>query len=232
MSQVVFMPGFDGDAALRRDFVGEMSRRHEVRAVSYPNHPLGSLDEYRVRAMGEAPVDWEPALVAESFSGLVATRWAAVDPRIRAVVLCGAFASNPLGLATRLGASLPGLVKLGPAVFDNAVRLSGDRRRRRWSSELTRTMANLRDEVVAERLRLIADEDTSSMLSALRVPVVIVHFTGDMVISDAAHAHLVAACREPHVVRLEGPHFGLETRPRECALAIDAALRSVVPSWS
>ncbi len=79
MSQIVFLPGFDGNAELRRDFTAALGKRHEVRAVSYPNRTLGSLDAYRVQAMGEAPVDWRPVLVAESFSGLVATGWASVD---------------------------------------------------------------------------------------------------------------------------------------------------------
>ena len=76
MSRIVFMPGFDGDASLRRDFLAALGRGNEVVAVSYPNRPLGTLDEYRVHGMWQVPVDWKPVLVAESFSGLVAARWA------------------------------------------------------------------------------------------------------------------------------------------------------------
>ena len=233
MSQVAFLPGFDGAAGLRRDFLAALGRRHEVRSVTYPNRALGSLDEYRVFAMGEVPVDWKPVLVAESFSGLVAARWAAIDPRVRALVLCGSFAANPMGLATSLGISMPGLVKRGPAFFDSAVQqMSAEPARRRWSAEFTAQMARLPDEVVAERLRIIAIEDTSPTLAELQVPVVILHFDEDQLIGPAAHEHLVAACRRPHVVRLPGPHFALEIRPRECARAIDRALAAVLPAPS
>jgi len=229
MSQIVFLPGFDGNAALRRDFVAALGKRHEVRAVSYPNRTLGSLDAYRVQAMGEVPVDWRPVLVAESFSGLVATRWASLDPRVQALVLCGSFARNPLGYATGLGATWPALVKLGPALMNAAGQFSSEPARRRWSEGFSRTMGELGNDVVAERLRLVATEDVGPTLAALAIPVVVVQFDDDLVINPMARAHLQAACARPHVVRLPGPHFALETRAAECAAAVDRALAAVVP---
>lgn len=229
MSQIVFLPGFDGNAELRRDFTSALGKRHDVRTVSYPNRTLGSLDAYRVQAMGEAPVDWRPVLVAESFSGLVATRWASLDARVEALVLCGSFARNPLGYATQLGASWPALVKMGPALMNPAAQLSSEPARRRWAAGFSRTMGELRNDVVAERLRLIAGEDIGPALAALAVPIVLVQFDDDLVITPMARAQLVAACARPHVVRLPGPHFALETRAAECAAAIDRALAAVLP---
>jgi pimeloyl-ACP methyl ester carboxylesterase len=230
MSRIVFLPGFDGEAALRRDFVAALAARHEVRAVSYPNRTLGSLDAYRVHAMAEAPVDWRPVLVAESFSGLVAARWASIDPRVQALVLCGSFARNPLGYATELGATLPALVRIGPALMNPAVQLSADPARRRWSAGFARALGALRNDVIAERMRLIATEDVGAILGALSIPVVILQFEHDLVISASAREHLQASCARPHVVRLAGPHFALETRPSECAEAIARALAAVMPA--
>ena len=230
MSRIAFMPGFDGDAALRRDFVAELGRGNEVVAVSYPNRTLGTLDEYRVHAMSQVPVDWKPVLVAESFSGLVAARWAAIDSRVRALVLCASFARNPMGYATGFGAAWPALVKLGPVLMNPAVQLSSDPARRRWSSDLARTVGGMRADVVAERLRLIAAEDVGPMLRALAIPVVLVQFEDDLVIGAAAREHLRSVCPEPHVVRVAGPHFALETRPTECANAIAKALAAVLPA--
>jgi pimeloyl-ACP methyl ester carboxylesterase len=224
MSQIVFLPGFDGHAGLRREFLDGLARRHEVRGVSYPNRALGSLDAYRDHAMAEAPVDWKPALVAESFSGLVAARWAAIDARVSALVLCAAFARNPVGRMASLGAVLPGLVKVGPAFMRPAAHASGDERRKRWAVGLSGALAALDDDVVAERLRLIERADAAPELSALRIPVFLVQFRGDEVIGPTAQAHLERACHRPRVLRLDGPHFALETRPAECAAAIGAAL--------
>ena len=224
MSQLIFLPGFDGNASLRSEFTEALARNHEVRAVSYPNRVLGSLDAYRDHAMAEAPVDWKPVLVAESFSGLVAARWAATDSRVCALVLCGSFARNPVGHAASLGAILPSLVKLGPAFMGPLTWATRDERRARWGAGLSRAMASLDDAVVAERLRLIASEDVSDSLRALHIPVVVVHFESDLVIPGQARTDLEAACRNPRVLRLEGPHFAIATHPSECAAAISASL--------
>ena len=223
MSQVVFLPGFDGRADLRREFTDALAARHEVRAVSYPNRVLGSLEAYRDHAMAAAPVDWKPVLVAESFSGLVATRWAEEDSRVQALVLCAAFARNPVGQAASLGAMLPALVKLGPA-FMSPLAWGSDERRMRWGAGLSRALGDLPDSVVAERLRLIADEDVSKSLARLRIPVFVVHFNGDLVINAFARTHLEEACHSPRVLRLEGPHFAIATRPVESAAAISALI--------
>lgn len=229
MIPVVFLPGFDGDAALRSEFTAALGERRALRAVSYPNRPLASLDAYRAHAMAEMPVDWRPALVAESFSGLVAARWAAQDARVRALVLCGAFARNPVGAAAALGASWPALVKAGPALWSPFSRASGDARRMRWARELSRAMGRLRDDVVAERLRLIAGEDAGPGLAALPIPVVVVNFDADRVVGAAARAHLASVCQNAEVLNLPGPHFALATRPRECAAAIGACLGRLFP---
>ena len=228
MSQIVFLPGFDGNAQLRRDFCQALANhQHEVLPVSYPNRLLGTLDHYRVHATAETPVDWSPILVAESFSGLVAARWAAVDMRVRAVVLCGSFARNPVGLAAGLGASWPALVKFGQSMLPPVT--PHDSPRRRWSDAFTRALTSLSDEVLAERLRLIATEDVTENLSTLSVPVVLVQYQSDLVINPQARAHLERVCRKAEVLKVPGPHFAIETKPREVAAVIHQRLAKLFP---
>ena len=138
-------------------------------------------------------------------------------------MLCGAFARNPVGHAASLGVILPGLVKLGPAFMSPMSWASGDERRARWGAGLSRALSGLDDDVIAERLRIVATEDVGPQLQALRIPIVVVHFDSDVVIGPIARSHLESVCHEPIVLRLEGPHFALETRPMECAAAIGAA---------
>ena len=227
---IVFLPGFDGEATLRAEFLEALALDHAVVGVTYPPRTLGTLDNYRLSAMGQVPVDWHPVLVAESFSGLVAARWAAVDPRVAGVVLCASFARNPVGAAAALGASLPSLVKLGPEFLRPLAALSGDAARSRWSRGLARTMRALPPAVVAERLRLLGREDAGEGLARLRVPLLLVQFEDDRVVGRAARDHLEAVCHNAHVLRLPGPHFALETRPRECAAAIGERIRALAPS--
>lgn len=229
MTPIVFLPGFDGNARLRQDFMNELGHEHRVRGVTYPNRKLGTLDGYRDYAMGQVPVDWRPWLVAESFSGLVAARWASVDARVQGVALCGSFARNPVSMAALVGASLPGVVKLTPWLSFPSVRASRDPLRMRWSDGYTRALAELDDQVIAERLRLIAREDVGPLLAGLRVPLIIVQFDEDQVVRPASQAHLEAVCHNAQVLRLPGPHFAIETKPRECAQAIGEKIRALAP---
>ena len=228
--ELVFLPGFDGVPELRRPFIEALALEVVVHAVRYPPYPLGTLDEYRRYAAVEAKGDAALVLVAESFSGLVAARWAATDQRVAALVLCGCFARNPVGFAANLGAILPGLTKLGPRVCNVFASKPANAIHRDWAEGLVQALRTMRDEVVAERLRLIAREDVGADLAALRIPVVLLQFERDLVIPAQARSALEAVCHNAAIVNVPGPHFALEVQPAECAAAILGQLRAHFPA--
>ncbi len=219
-NEIVFMPGFDGVAELREDFVQELRGIAPARAIGYPNRTLETLNGYARFASSQSTAESRPVLVAESFSGLVAARWAANDPHVAAIVMCGAFARSPTAWS-EIAASWPATAQFVGANFMNPMSyFSGDPARRRWSQALTTAVGSLRREVVAERLRIISTEDVGADLKSLRIPVVLAQFQDDLVIGIDTRAQLEAACHEPRVVRIPGPHFAIETRPREAAAAL------------
>jgi pimeloyl-ACP methyl ester carboxylesterase len=63
----------------------------------------------------------------------------------------------------------------------------------------------------------------------MHAPIVVVQFEGDEVVGPAARDHLESVCHNAQVVRLPGPHFAIETRPRECAQAIMERIRTLAP---
>lgn len=228
--EIVFLPGFDGEPELRRAFVDALAFEAPVRMVRYPRYPLGTLDAYQRFAASEAKGIVPQVLVAESFSGLVAARWAARDPGVAALVLCGAFARNPVGVMANLGAALPSLTKLGPRLTGAFARGPRDFVHREWATGLEKALREMRDEVVAERLRLIADEDVRAELASVGAPIVLLQYDGDQVIPVRARRELESVCHNAAVVRIDAPHFALETQPRACAEAIRARLRILFPS--
>ena len=220
-TEILFLPGFDGAGELRAPFVAALGE-HPARAVAYPNRTLGSLNGYVRHASAGVRPGARPLLVAESFSGLVAARWAAADPHVAGVVLCGAFARAPVPYAA-LGASMPSLAQfMAGWIMAPSGMVAIDPARRQWSQGLGAALRALDPAVIAERLRLIASEDVGAELRALRVPVVIVQFEDDLVIDRDARAYLESCCAGARVVKVRGPHFAIETRPRESAKAIAA----------
>lgn len=223
---VLFLPGFDGNGRLREGFLKELRPAYDARGVTYPNDAMGSLAGYCRFAASQVAHDDRVILIAESFSGLVAARWAARDPHVEGVVLCGAFARNPVWAAS-LGAALPNVVRFG-AQFLGPLRMgSPDPLRRQWSRDFARTLHELAPEVIAERLRLIAEEDVSEDLRALRIPVILLQFDGDLVVGPRARGELETVCHNARVIRHPGPHFALETQPRSCADALRGHLLEI-----
>lgn len=219
-TEIVFMPGFDGVGELRREFVEALAGIAPASAIGYPNRTFESLNGYARFASSHVSPESRPVLVAESFSGLVATRWAAQDPHVAAIVLCGAFARNPVAWSG-VAASMPATARfLGANLVNPMTYFSGDPARRRWSGALKTAMRSLHKDVVAERLRIIATSDVSAELRSLRIPVVLAQFDEDLVIDPESRAALQAACLEPRVVKIPGPHYAIETRPREAADAL------------
>jgi pimeloyl-ACP methyl ester carboxylesterase len=228
-TDIVFMPGFDGVGELRREFVEALAGIAPACAIDYPNRTLESLSGYARFASSQVSPKSRPVLVAESFSGLVATRWAAQDPHVAAIVLCGAFASNPVAWSG-FASSMPATAQfLGANLVNPMTYFSADPARRRWSAALKTAMGSLHKDVVAERLRIIATSDVRAELGSLRIPVVLVQFEEDLVIDPASRAALEAACFEPRVVKVAGPHYAIETRPRESVAALRPNLAALFP---
>lgn len=230
-TEVLFLPGFDGAGALREPFLAALGGHRPARAIDYPNRPLHSLNGYCRHVAAQVSSGARVVLIAESFSGLVAARWASMDPHVEALVLCGSFARNPVTWASSVGASLPGVVRFG-AGFLTPPTGNRDPMRLQWSRNLSKTLRALDDAVIGERLRLIADEDLRPELRALTIPIVLVQFEDDLVVGPRARGELEEVCHNAHVVRFPGPHFAIETMPRECAEAIGPRLRSITTRTS
>ena len=226
-TEIVFLPGFDGVAELRAEFVAALGRHYPVRAVGYPDRALETLNGYARHAASQVGPESRPVVIAESFSGLVAARWAARDPHVAGLVLCGAFARTPVPWAA-LGASMPAMAQFLGANFLNPMSfLVRDPARQRWSEALAAAVRSMRRDVIAERLAIIATEDVSRDLGRLRIPLIIAHFDDDFVIGADARGHLESVCHNAEVVRVPGPHFAIETRPRESAAAIAPRLAAL-----
>jgi pimeloyl-ACP methyl ester carboxylesterase len=225
-TEVVFLPGFDGTAQLRASFVEAIGRHHPARAVGYPHdRKLETLSGYCRHAAAQVTPASRPVLIGESFGGLIAARWAAQDPHVAAIVLCGAFAQSPVPWAS-IGASMPLMAQFVGANFlvNPMGYVSGDPARRRWTQAFSTAINSLDREVIAERLRIIATENVARDLQALRIPIILLQFEDDLVVGESARNALEAVCQNARIVRFKGPHFAIETRPLESAEALRAPL--------
>ena len=94
--QVLILPGLDGEAALRVEFVATLAPFLPTRCLSYPDH-LSRYDDLLPLIQDQmATIEGDFILIAESFSGPLALRIAETPPAgLKGILWVGSFISAP-----------------------------------------------------------------------------------------------------------------------------------------
>jgi len=149
-------------------------------------------------------------LVAESFSGPLALRYAAAHPGwVRAVVLCASFISSPV---PRWVSHLvfDGLFRMpmpSPAV---RLLLVGWDAPRSLVELVRRVIQRVRPGVLAYRVRQVMELDCQDALARCNAPVLYLRAGHDRIVGTGCARRIVAAGRNVTVRRVDGPHLLLQ----------------------
>lgn len=210
------LPGMHGTTEMFEPLLGALPSTFDVTPIGYPTDvPLG----YDALLERLAPPGGPFAIVAESFSGPLAIRFAATRPRgLEALVLVSSFARCPVA-APRVAAPLlaprffrtppPPLVvralMLGPEATDEEVEAVRHR------------LARVAPEVLAHRLREILRVDVRDAFAHLELPLLYVHGRRDRLVGAGVPRELSKRNPSLRVETLDGPHLLLQRRPAEAA---------------
>jgi pimeloyl-ACP methyl ester carboxylesterase len=223
---VVLLPGLDGTGKLFAEFVQVLGSAVESQIVAYPkDEPLG-YRELEVLARAALPRDRPFVVLGESFSGPIAIRIAAQPPAaLVGVILCGTFARNPyplFGWAGPLAAWFP--LKSLPQ-WVRAPMMWGSMSPDRAPEQLARAIADVSDAVIRHRIAALLAVDESAALARIQVPTLVLQADHDLVIPDSATRWILETAPRAQLVRIDGPHLLLQTRPVECAAAVTEFVR-------
>ena len=216
---LVLLPGLDGTGLMFEPFLKALPD-FETRVVAYPP-ALVSYAACLHHARTHLPKDRPFLLLGESFSGPVALALAAERPEgLVAVVLCGTFARNP---RPGLGWTAPLLRLLPPVRLPvGTVRflLLG-----RWATGplmdlVRRVLPAVPKATLRDRLLAVLAVDQTPLLARLQVPALALVAARDRLVPLAALQHLKVHLPGLDAVRLQGPHWLLQTRPDAAAQAI------------
>jgi pimeloyl-ACP methyl ester carboxylesterase len=207
--RLVLLPGLNGSSSLFAPLLAQLGDL-PCSVLELPHHGPQSHDNL-AKALGDQLGETPFVLLGESFSGPLAFRLALRPPSaMKGLILAASFLSPPhplLPLACRLPipANLPAPAWLlrwlciedaAPAVLQL----------------LENEIRHLSPQLVRQRLQAMAR--LKSPQASLSLP------TRDRLVSHAAAASISVYCRDLRVSRIEGPHFLLQSRPRDCAQAI------------
>jgi pimeloyl-ACP methyl ester carboxylesterase len=218
---MILLPGFDGTGELFGPLVAALSPRHPTTVIRYRDER--TFDDY-VNTVSAALPEHGATLIAESFSGPVALAVMARHPnKIQRAVLCATFVEGPFRRLTKLARFVPTAMfglhigqramlqqfclddACDPTLMDRAITV----------------VKSMPGSAVAARLNVLAELQVRTLCQDIRTPILILRATGDRLVSSSRYRQLIEALPGAIVRDIDGPHLLLQSRPRECAQAID-----------
>ena len=208
----------DGTGRLFQPLEASIGKQARSTTVSYPTtEPLGydALLEVVEASLPEEPF----VLVAESFSGPLAIRLAAENPRLlRGLVLCNTFVTSPFPPSLlRCCSTMAWLLFLPTPAFLIRWFLLGRGAATHLVARTRTTIASVRLAVLATRLREIASVDVPRALARIDVPVLYLAGSQDRLLSVRGMRSIKDASRDVEIETIQGPHLLLQACPEEAA---------------
>lgn len=227
-STLVLLPGMDGTGILFRPFLQALVDDLPVKVVAYPaDKPMG-YDELGEFVLNALPTEGPVVLLGESFSGPIAAALAArLGDRVRGLVLCCTFMSNPRP-ALRPLLPFAGLIPFAAIPVGLAARpLLGSFATPALKSLLAEALALVSPAVLRARLKSVATVNATEALAAVKVPVLYLQASSDALVPARAVRKARKACPAMKVQVIHGPHCLLQVAPAEAAAAVLAYVSEV-----
>jgi len=227
----VLLPGLHGTADLFDRFIAAAPESACLRVVTYPTDRCLGWNQLHQHVASELAGEPPVVLIAESFGGPLALRFAADHPdEVRAVILCASFVSPPVPrplcyLATPLIWTFFPIPGLAIRAF-----LSGMRADARLVTQVRQAIRANPPRVLAHRVRIAAGTNARNSLRKCQSPILYL---------AAAHDRLVGARSRRRIGRIrpaietqfmETPHLLLQTRPEEAWRRIRQFLGELPPT--
>ena len=216
---LVLLPGMDGTGIMFEPFL-EALGKWPTRVLRYPV-ALTSYADCIAFARDHLPVDRPFLLLGESFSGPVALALGAERPKgLVGVVLCSTFARNPrpgLGWLAPLLRTLPA-PRLPPSWLRRL--LLGGRKAGAMEHLVDTMLTFFPPATLKGRLLAVGALDHTECLRQIQVPMLALVAAQDRLVPKSAAAWLRNHGPTLDMVRLQGPHWLLQTRPSACVQAI------------
>jgi pimeloyl-[acyl-carrier protein] methyl ester esterase len=219
---LVLLPGLDGTGNLFGDLVAALPREIEVVVGRYPSDDILSYDQLFHLVMEILPP--RPfVVVAESFSTPLAVKIAASRPsKLAGTILCAGFVTSPVGkwaAAARL-LTLPATFRVPPPSWALRRFLIGDGAPRKFEDGLRATIATVKPEVLAGRVRAALDCDVRGDLALYEGPSLYIQGTRDRLVDEECFQEIRSIRPAARLAVIDAPHLVFQCEPTKSAEAI------------
>lgn len=220
---VVLLPGLDGTGRLFRWFITSAPPGVDVTPVVLPPEAL-QYSELAERIGQHLAPHSQVILVAESYSGPLAARLAALYP-ITALVFCNSFVAAPRHRVLALFA-LPLLFKVGLPTPILRRYLVGPDASPEVMNDVRKAVKSVPTAVLASRVVQVLTADETASFARCRAPVLYLRGTTDRLVPDASYLRMTEV-RPVTLARVAGPHLLLQVNPRGAWAALSRFISSL-----
>ena len=225
---LVLLPGLDGTGTLFGNLIPALEPEFEPIIVRYPpDVPLGYAESEAI-ARQSLPAGKPYILLGESFSGPIGISIAASAPSgLKALVLCGSFASCPrpyLGRFWPLARHVP-IQSVSKSFLSKyfAGRFSSPE----LHAALERARKSVDEQVLKARIAAVCAADFSAELRRVQVPILYLRASQDRIVPRAASEKIRRLMPSVRIVDIEGPHYLLQACADDAAEAIRRFARDI-----
>jgi len=225
---LVLLPGLDGTGELFEPLLDELPSHIQPMVMRYPVRGDQAYSTLAQRVLEHLPTDRRFVLLGESFSGPVAVLVAAAEPKgLIGIILCASFVISPrrcVGLLASLSGLAPfyGLGRVAAPFI-----VMGRSKTAALSRLLAGAVENIPHTIFGARYRAVANVDVRSELSQLKLPILYMQASADLVVPAAAGKVVARTSSLVTVKVIAAPHFLLQCAPAPAADVIDAFVREI-----
>ncbi len=240
--KALLLPGLDGTGKLLVDFAQAAPSQISCEIIRYEKH-FTTIDEFVAVAASTLSSETKTVIIAESFSGPIATQMALRFPeRIAAIVFAASFVEPPYGALLRLYSAFPKLAlnNLTSGNLTSSNLIFGNLIFRRWLvrhcclngvqdksliDEALTVVESLDADVIRRRVALLSRVES---VAPSTMPVLDFQATDDRVLSHTATTSVAQTFPNAKTVKFHAPHFLLLAQPVQCWIEIEKYLANIV----
>jgi pimeloyl-ACP methyl ester carboxylesterase len=224
---LILLPGLHGTDDLFGPLLSVIPASLNPRIVTYPPDQTLSYDALLEIIERQLRCEQEMILIAESFSGPLAVRFAAAHPtRMRAVVLVASFVKSPVTHWLKHFVQ-PVLFRFPPPPVALRLLLLARSVSQPLAQEVRASIRKVRPEVLAHRLREVLKVDCSSALQQCPVPILYLVAAHDAVVPRSSMETIRKIRPDVQVKTLDGPHMLLQANPAAAWREIELFLKAI-----
>ena len=228
---LVFLPGLDGTGDLFQPFVDEFEDSENISIISYPTDRHIPYEELINYVISRLPKNKPLVILGESYSGIVALGIAEKNKlTIDGLILVATFAKYPPSLFKILSGLTPLSLLFRFPIPDFLIKTYcfSDAANESLNSMLRKSVKSNNPAVLAKRAHEGATLDVTHLLKKISIPCLVISASDDKLVPASATEYLSTHLLNASKVTITGPHFILQTQPKECFKAIQQWLMSKI----